>query len=76
METSFRDLDSRLSYLVLRDTRWRRREIPVCRNCVTSPFAYAQLSHMPVTGSTMKQAGHTLGGSSSLARAFLTLVCG
>jgi hypothetical protein len=50
--------------------------LPACRNCVTSPFAYAQLSHVPVTGSTMKQVGHTFGGSSSLACAFLTLVCG
>jgi hypothetical protein len=47
----------------------------VCRNCVT-PVAYAQSPHMPVTGSTMKQVGHTFGGSSSLACALLTLVCG
>lgn len=42
----------------------------------SNPFAYAQLSHMPVTGRTVKQVGHTLGDSSSLARALFPPVYG
>ena len=46
------------------------REYPCVVEC-SSLFAYAQLSHLPVTGSTVKHVGHTFGGSFRLACAFL-----